>query len=77
MFNGTGVLLCIEKALHQVGISKESVNYVNAHATSTKAGDLQEYKALIRCFGNNPELKLNSTKSLIILFMKIIFDNQH
>ncbi|GLJ19033.1 hypothetical protein SUGI_0341520 [Cryptomeria japonica] len=62
---GTGVVLCIEKALHQAGVSKESVNYVNAHATSTKAGDLQEYKALIRCFGNNPELKVNSTKSLI------------
>ncbi|KAH9300887.1 hypothetical protein KI387_012470, partial [Taxus chinensis] len=62
---GAGVLLCIEKALRQAGISKESVNYVNAHATSTKAGDLQEYKALIRCFGDNPELKVNSTKSLI------------
>ncbi|KAL5698328.1 beta-ketoacyl-[acyl-carrier-protein] synthase II [Ranunculus cassubicifolius] len=62
---GTGVVLCIEKALAQSGISREEVNYVNAHATSTPAGDLKEYNALLRCFGNNPELKVNSTKSMI------------
>lgn len=62
---GTGVLLCIEKALAQAGVKKEDVNYVNAHATSTHAGDLQEYRALMRVFGRNPELKVNSTKSMI------------
>ncbi len=62
---GTGVLLCIEKALRQAGVRRENVNYVNARATSTQAGDLKEYQALIRCFGQNPELKLNSTKSMI------------
>lgn len=62
---GAGVVLCIEKALAQSGVSREDVNYVNAHATSTPAGDLKEYNALIRCFGQNPELKVNSTKSMI------------
>ncbi|KAK4396815.1 3-oxoacyl-[acyl-carrier-protein] synthase II, chloroplastic [Sesamum angolense] len=62
---GTGVILCIEKALAQSGVSKEDVNYINAHATSTPAGDLKEYKALIHCFGQNPELRVNSTKSMI------------
>jgi len=62
---GTGVLLCMENALRQAGVRRENVNYVNAHATSTQAGDLKEYQALIRCFGQNPELKLNSTKSMI------------
>ncbi|PIA43105.1 hypothetical protein AQUCO_02000506v1 [Aquilegia coerulea] len=62
---GAGVVLCIEKALAQSGVSREDVNYVNAHATSTPAGDLKEYKALVRCFGQNPELKVNSTKSMI------------
>ncbi|KAL2251000.1 3-oxoacyl-[acyl-carrier-protein] synthase II, chloroplastic [Sesamum indicum] len=62
---GTGVILCIEKALAQSGVSKEDVNYINAHATSTPAGDLKEYKALIHCFGENPELRVNSTKSMI------------
>ncbi|KAL3830064.1 hypothetical protein ACJIZ3_018866 [Penstemon smallii] len=62
---GTGVILCIEKALAQSGVSKEEVNYINAHATSTPAGDLKEYQALLQCFGQNPELKVNSTKSMI------------
>ncbi|GLJ10542.1 hypothetical protein SUGI_0130100 [Cryptomeria japonica] len=62
---GTGILLCIEKALKQSGVAREDVNYVNAHAASTKSGDLREYNALIQCFGQNPQLKVNSTKSLI------------
>lgn len=56
---GTGVILCIEKALAQSGVSKEDVNYINAHATSTPAGDLKEYQALLRCFGQNPEVPDN------------------
>uniref|UniRef100_C3W5I8 beta-ketoacyl-[acyl-carrier-protein] synthase I n=1 Tax=Elaeis oleifera TaxID=80265 RepID=C3W5I8_ELAOL len=60
-----GIALCIENALAQAGVAKEDVNYVNAHATSTPAGDLKEYQALIRCFGQNPELRVNSTKSMI------------
>ncbi|KAF2304165.1 hypothetical protein GH714_028186 [Hevea brasiliensis] len=62
---GVGVTLCIEKALVQSGVSKEDVNYVNAHATSTPAGDLKEYEALMRCFGQNTDLRVNSTKSMI------------
>eukprot|EP00249_Psilotum_nudum_P023385 c28853_g1_i3 orf=238-1935(-) len=62
---GAGVLLCIEKALSQSGVRREDVNYVNAHAASTQAGDLQEYKALMQAFSKNPELKVNSTKSMI------------
>ncbi|XXG53366.1 hypothetical protein AAC387_Pa03g1468 [Persea americana] len=63
--DGTGISLCIEKALSQSGVSREDVNYVNAHATSTQSGDLKEYSALIRCFGQNPKLRVNSTKSMI------------
>ncbi|XP_042479457.1 3-oxoacyl-[acyl-carrier-protein] synthase II, chloroplastic-like [Macadamia integrifolia] len=62
---GTGIVLCMEKALAQAGLAREDVNYINAHATSTPAGDLKEYQALIRCFGRNPELRVNSTKSMI------------
>ncbi|KAF5458697.1 hypothetical protein F2P56_022711 [Juglans regia] len=62
--DGVGVILCIEKALAQSGVSREDVNYINAHATSTQAGDLKEYHALIHCFGQNTELKVNSTKSM-------------
>ncbi|XP_024959721.1 3-oxoacyl-[acyl-carrier-protein] synthase II, chloroplastic-like [Cynara cardunculus var. scolymus] len=62
---GTGVILCIEKALSQAGVAREDVNYINAHATSTPAGDLKEYHALLHCFGQNQELRVNSTKSMI------------
>lgn len=62
---GSGVILCLENALAQSGVSKEDVNYINAHATSTPAGDLKEYQALIHCFGQNPQLRVNSTKSMI------------
>ncbi|XP_024516335.1 3-oxoacyl-[acyl-carrier-protein] synthase II, chloroplastic isoform X2 [Selaginella moellendorffii] len=61
---GAGILLCIEKALAQAGVDRQDVNYVNAHATSTQAGDVQEYKAIMRCFGSNSEIKVNSTKSM-------------
>lgn len=62
---GAGVILCIEKALSQSGVAREDVNYINAHATSTPAGDLKEYNALLHCFGQNQELRVNSTKSMI------------
>ena len=57
---GAGVILCIERALADAGISKEQINYINAHATSTPAGDLKEYQALAHCFGQNPEVALSS-----------------
>ncbi|CAB4302736.1 unnamed protein product [Prunus armeniaca] len=63
--DGTGVALCIEKALDQSGVCREDVNYINAYAASTPTGDLKEYRAIIRCFGKNPELRVNSTKSMI------------
>ncbi|KAL2457358.1 3-oxoacyl-[acyl-carrier-protein] synthase II [Forsythia ovata] len=63
--DGTGIVLCIEKALAQSGVAREAVNYINAHATSTPSDDLKEYEAIIRCFGQNTELRMNSTKSMI------------
>ncbi|CAK7356478.1 unnamed protein product [Dovyalis caffra] len=63
--DGKGIALCIEKALALSGVAREDVNYINAHATSTPIGDLTEYQALVRCFGRNPELRVNSTKSMI------------
>ncbi|KAH7547044.1 hypothetical protein FEM48_Zijuj01G0265400 [Ziziphus jujuba var. spinosa] len=63
--DGASFALCIEKALAQSGVAREDVNYINAHATSTPTGDLKEYRALIHCFGKNPELKVNSAKSMI------------
>jgi len=38
------------------------VNYSNAHATSTLAGDLAEVRAIKQVFNNTSEIKINSTK---------------
>ncbi|KAK9228892.1 hypothetical protein WN944_021849 [Citrus x changshan-huyou] len=62
---GVGIVSCMKKALAQAGVAREDVNYINAHVPSTRLGDLREYQAVIRCFGENPELRMNSTKSLI------------
>ncbi|KAL8208469.1 hypothetical protein R6Q57_007881 [Mikania cordata] len=61
---GKGIKLCIEKALSQSDVAREDVNYINAHATSTQAGDIKEYQAIVDCFGQNQELMMNSTKSM-------------
>lgn len=56
--SGKGVILCIENALADSGVTKEDINYINAHATSTQMGDLKEFEALNRCFGQNPQVIL-------------------
>lgn len=64
--DGGGVRLCIESALADAGISKEEVQYINAHATSTPAGDLAEYRAVRSVFdGDVSNVKMNGTKSMI------------
>jgi len=64
--DGLGVSLCIENALKDAGIAKEEVNYINAHATSTPAGDLCEVEAIKKIFGPHlKNIKMNATKSMI------------
>jgi 3-oxoacyl-[acyl-carrier-protein] synthase II len=62
--DGGGVRLCIERALAAAGLKAEDVAYVNAHATSTPAGDMAEYRA-IRAALPHANLRMNSTKSMI------------
>lgn len=63
--DGLGVSSCIEGSLQDAGVSPEEVNYINAHATSTQAGDLAEVNAIKKVFKNTSEIKMNSTKSMI------------
>jgi 3-oxoacyl-[acyl-carrier-protein] synthase II len=64
--DGSGVRICIEKALAESGVAKEQVNYINAHATSTPAGDMAEFRAVRSVFdGDVSRLKMNATKSMI------------
>jgi 3-oxoacyl-[acyl-carrier-protein] synthase II len=63
---GEGVAECIRLALENAEVPKERVNYVNAHATSTRMGDLCELEALRSVFGPlTKNIKLNATKSMI------------
>lgn len=61
---GSGVERCIRTALENAGVEPSRVSYVNAHATSTLAGDMVEYGA-IRAALPHPSLRMNSTKSMI------------
>ncbi|MEM8629199.1 MAG: beta-ketoacyl-ACP synthase II [Chlamydiota bacterium] len=63
---GVGIRGCMEKALRSARILPEQIDYVNAHATSTVAGDVCEAKALKDLFqGHTAHLRVNSTKSMI------------
>ncbi|MQL98197.1 hypothetical protein Taro_030902 [Colocasia esculenta] len=63
--DGLGVSTCIKKSLEDAGVAPEEVNYINAHATSTLAGDLAEVNAIKQVFKNTSEIKINATKSMI------------
>ncbi|TMX01788.1 hypothetical protein EJD97_023529 [Solanum chilense] len=63
--DGLGVSSCITKGLLDARISPEEVNYINAHATSTLAGDLAEVNAIKKVFKDTSEIKMNGTKSMI------------
>ena len=62
---GTGLRMAIENALKYSDVTAESVDYVNAHATSTPIGDLSEARALKAIFCNSPTRPaISSTKAL-------------
>jgi len=58
--SGEGAQRCIKMALRHVN---QPVDYINAHATSTSIGDLQEFKAIQEVFPEKMPY-INSTKSL-------------
>jgi 3-oxoacyl-[acyl-carrier-protein] synthase II len=61
--DGAGARRCMQSALADAGLSPEAVDYVNAHATSTPAGDAMEAAALRGVFGAHAErMAVSSTK---------------
>jgi len=63
--DGSGAAKCMELALKDAGVNKEEVDYINAHGTSTPAGDLAETMAVKRAFGDHAyKLCVSSTKSM-------------
>lgn len=62
---GEGGYRAMEMALQHAGISKEEIGYINAHGTSTPAGDVEECRAIRKLFPSGPEhLQVSSTKSM-------------
>lgn len=61
---GTGAARAVMDALADAGLTPADVNYINAHATSTPVGDIAEYTALHRVFGDRiMEIPVSATKS--------------
>ena len=58
--SGEGAVRCMQQAMATV---EGDIDYINAHGTSTPAGDIQELKAVREVFGDNTP-PIASTKSL-------------
>ena len=64
--NGSGAALAMKCAIRDAGITPEQVGYINAHGTSTPAGDKAETQAVKSVFKeNSSKVMVSSTKSMI------------
>ena len=62
---GEGAALSMQNAISDAGIEVSAIDYVNAHGTSTLAGDIAETKAIKTIFKNEiDDLIVSSTKSM-------------
>jgi 3-oxoacyl-[acyl-carrier-protein] synthase II len=63
---GAGIALCMRNALKDAGLNPEDVDYINAHATSTPAGDKVETDGAKAALGEHAyRLAMSSTKSMV------------
>jgi 3-oxoacyl-[acyl-carrier-protein] synthase II len=63
---GEGAAHCMKNALDSAGINPDQVDYINAHGTSTPAGDVAETDAIKTVFGDYASsLSISSNKSMI------------
>ncbi|WP_163931206.1 beta-ketoacyl-ACP synthase II [Paraferrimonas sp. SM1919] len=63
--DGAGAALAMENAIKDAAIEKSLVGYINAHGTSTPAGDVAEAQAVKTVFGDHAyNLLVSSTKSM-------------
>jgi 3-oxoacyl-[acyl-carrier-protein] synthase II len=65
MENGEGAARCMKNALRDAGLNADEVDYINAHGTSTPAGDLAETNAIKLALGDAAyRIPVSSTKSM-------------
>jgi 3-oxoacyl-[acyl-carrier-protein] synthase II len=63
---GEGAARCMKNAMRDAGVNPEDIDYINAHGTSTQAGDLGETQAMKTALGNHAyKLAVSSTKSML------------
>jgi 3-oxoacyl-[acyl-carrier-protein] synthase II len=63
---GEGAARCMRNALHSAQLDPSEIDYINAHGTSTLAGDVAESQAVKTVFGDHAHnLCVSSTKSMI------------
>ncbi len=64
--SGEGAARCMKNALVDAGLELDKIKYINAHGTSTPAGDVAEVAAIKKIFKEHSnKLIVNSTKSMI------------
>jgi len=64
--DGAGMAYTMEQALRQSGITKEEIDYINAHGTSTTLNDLYETMAIKKVFGERAyQIPVSGSKSMI------------
>jgi len=63
--NGEGGARCMRAAMKDAGLNVGDVQYINAHGTSTQAGDVAEVQGIKSVFGDDArKLMVSSTKSM-------------
>jgi 3-oxoacyl-[acyl-carrier-protein] synthase II len=61
---GSAAARAMLAAIEQAGASTNDVVHINAHATSTPVGDIAEYNAMLRVFGDHlPNIAISATKA--------------
>jgi 3-oxoacyl-[acyl-carrier-protein] synthase II len=64
--DGRGAAESMRNAIADAGIALDKINYINAHGTSTHAGDLAESRAVEAVLGSSAsQVAVSSTKSMI------------
>ena len=63
--NGEGAARCMRNAIRDAGLNSDQIDYINAHGTSTPAGDVAEVQGIKTALGEHArKVAVSSTKSM-------------